>query len=228
MTNRIVELVNLWAQYEAESPGMTIEDFCVKHLARSGKAQGLDPGEESLPDWVKTQPDITEEEPSPWINSELSRLIGKLIRYVHFYSKKAFQEAGAPNFDDVLYVGVIQFMGNPRKSELIYEMLAEFPTGMEVIKRLVKQGYVEESPDEQDRRSKRLRATEAGVKLWLDLSPRMEQVGGLAFDFLNDAEKRMLRSLLDRLERFHADHFKALQKADFETLHRKMRAEMIR
>lgn len=206
MSKTIVELVNLWAKHEARRPNLSIEDFCVQVLAERAQNASAD---EMVFDYAWTAEEL--------LNGRLGRMLGRLAKYVNIYSKKAFAESGINNVEDVIYLGVLQMMGNPRKTDLINAMLSEFPSGIDIIKRLIKLELVEETPDQEDKRSKRLHLTEKGSQCLLGSMPLINRVSALAFTTLNTAEKMLLLQLLGRLEDFHDQHYREIRNADFET-----------
>lgn len=205
-SQRIVELVNLWAKYEADNPDMDIRDFCVRYLSEQQE---------------KTAP-VERHVLHESLNGQLGKLIGKLHKYSGLYFKKAFTTLGLNNIEDVIYLIMIERMGNPKKSEVIYEMLSEFPSGIDVIKRLAGLGLVVESPDPNDRRSKRLLITEKGREVMYESFPVIEQVGEIAFDQLSASEKATIIHLLERLEHYHWDHYKAVRAADFPEIYTRL------
>ncbi len=199
MKNKVVDLVNLWAAYEAENPDLTIEAFCIKYLAEN----------EQRPIHAADQYEIP-------INGQLAAMIGRLNKYASMYFKKALAHVGMDNLEDWIYLISLQDMGTPKKSELIYEMLSEFPSGIDIIKRLVKSDLVEEFPDEQDKRSKRLKITDKGTAVLFESFPYMEKVGSMAFDTMRESEKTMVLNALKRLDNFHTQHYKNIRNAEFE------------
>ena len=201
-----MELVNLWARYETERPGLSIEDFCVQVLAERAQETVQD---EMVFDYAWDSEDL--------LNGRLGRMLGRLSKYVYIYSKKAFADADINNVEDVVYLGVLQMMGNPRKTDLINAMLSEFPSGIDIIKRLIKLELVAETPDPQDKRSKRLHLTPKGSDCLANSLPLINRVSAMAFGTLNTAEKMLLLQLLSRLEYFHDQHYRELRHADFET-----------
>jgi MarR family transcriptional regulator, lower aerobic nicotinate degradation pathway regulator len=203
--SKLVELVNLWAAHSADCPDMNIEEFCVKVLA--------DRGPSSLP--PIPLPENREIVPNH-MDSYLAMLVGKLNKYTQVYSKKAFQSMTLTHWEDVVYLRVLEGMGNPRKTDLIAQMVSEFPSGIDIIKRLVAAGYADEVPDGQDRRSKRLSITEAGRTFLEAAIPRLEHVSKLAFSQLHEGEKALLINLLGRLDTFHGQHIKEVRGLDFE------------
>ena len=65
---------------------------------------------------------------------------------------------------DWVYQMILHEMRTLEKSELIYDMISEFPCRIDVIRCLVKIGYVKELPDEEEKRSKRIQITKAGLE----------------------------------------------------------------
>lgn len=199
MKNKVVELVTLWAEYEEKNPNLTIEEFCVNYLA----------SHEHKPLHIADQQGIP-------LNGQLAGLIGKLNKYASMYCKKALAHVGLDNLEDWVYLISLWEMGTPKKSELIYEMVSEFPSGIDIIKRLVKAELVEEFPDEQDKRSKRLKINQKGIDILSQSFPYMEKVGSMAFDTLSEGEKVMVLNILKRLDNFHTGHYKTIRTAEFE------------
>jgi predicted transcriptional regulator len=107
-------------------------------------------------------------------------------------------------------------LGTPKKSELIYDMISEFPSGIDIIKRLIKLGLIEEFPDEKDKRSKRIKITEKGIEILVRSFPWMEKISEMAFNQLQEAEKVLLIELLERLSDFHKTHHKNVRNVSIE------------
>jgi len=210
MKNKLVELAQVWGQYEEQVQAPDLRDFCRWYLEQNT------PQEESIPL-------MGSEVEKASLNSQLGRLIGKLSRYASIYAKKAFSPLGLNNFEDFGYLWQTQYMGSPKKSELIYAMLSEFPSGVDVIKRLVGKGLLEEFPDEQDKRSKRVRITEKGLALSIQSIPVTEKVARVIVGDLKDEDKTLLIDLLQGLEQLHDNHYKLLRNTnDFEEVYELM------
>ncbi|MCU0341590.1 MAG: MarR family winged helix-turn-helix transcriptional regulator [Spirosomaceae bacterium] len=199
--NKLVELVNLWAAHEAEQPDLSIEAFCERILATRGNTyQAIN--EYGIP-----------------LEGKIMGHLGRMGKFASIYSKKALQETALNNVEDWVYLLCTMEMGTPKKSELINQLLSEFPSGIDVIKRMVAAGYLEEFPDEEDKRSKRVRITPAGVEKVQACLPQMQKVGDMALGLLTPVEKQFLVTILDRLDRFHEKHYKTTRSEDFEALH---------
>lgn len=203
--SKLVELVNLWAAHSAGTPDLSIEEFCVKVLAERSNVHLPDIPEGHNPASLPAR-----------IDGYLGMLIGKLNKYTNLYFKKAFHGMTISHLEDVVYLKVLDGMGNPRKTDLISSMVSEFPSGIDVIKRLMTAGFVVETPDEQDRRSKRLQITPEGLAFLETAIPQLDRVAELAFCQINAGEKALLLNVLGRLDAFHGHHLKEVRQLDFE------------
>ena len=78
----------------------------------------------------------------------------------------------------------------------------EVSSGIEVIRRLLRIGLIEDYPDPHDRRSKRVRITTAGRQILTDLRPGMDNIGELVTGNLTEREKNQLARILQNLNTF--------------------------
>ncbi|GAB3642587.1 MarR family winged helix-turn-helix transcriptional regulator [Spirosoma arcticum] len=227
---QLVVLVNAWAAYSTATPNADIAGFCLHYLtertdstlSQSGEGDALAVDTHPVPaveHYVKPAGDAVFM-PRPEIR--LGELVGRMAGYIDFYSKKAMQPFRFSGVDDPVYLLALVQMGTPKKSELIYEMVSEFASGIEIINRLVRLGLIDEFPDEHDRRSKRLRITPAGLAMIYQVFPAMEQLLDVAFGSLTAGEKALLVQLLDKLYRYHDEHYKRSKNADFEEVYNRM------
>ena len=197
--NKIVELVNLWDHYEKDTEDMTIHDFCVKYLSEFRQEEKHESDDYGMP-----------------LQSQMAALLLRMSKFATHYSKKALKDSALNNTEDWFYlIGLIDGRA-PKKSEYIHEMLSEFPTGIEIINRLLKLGMLEEIPDPGDKRSKRIKITNSGLALLYSTLPRMNKIGDMAFDRLDTIEKSILLNLLKKLETFHNKHYREVKELGFE------------
>lgn len=221
---KTVELVNEWAVYHQQNPKADLTDFCLHYLAIHKKLPTQSPSTLTQDDLRPPIP-ISPREAAPYSMSpeaKLASLMGRLIRFVYSYSKKAMQPLQFRNIDDPVYLIALAQMGTPKKSELINEMLSEFPSGIDIIKRLIGMELIEEFPDEFDRRSKRLRITEKGLFALQRCFPEMNKVADIAFGILTHDEQATLIHILNRLDRHHVEHYKDLRNASFDEIYERM------
>lgn len=190
MESQLVHLVNLFHAYAQQHPGASIEDFCRYHLAVSS---------------LESQPSSSRDDLSK--NVLISITLGRLARFADMYTKKVLEHLPLSNTDDVVYLMILDRHDSPRKSELIHQGLSEFSTGVEIIRRLIHAGLVEELPDPEDRRSKRIRLTDTGRSLLYEIYPKMGAVADIVAGSLQEQEKDLLIQILGRLDGLHQEAY---------------------
>lgn len=216
----VITLVNQWADFSEQHPDAEIADFCLHYLTEHSSFAKPATDTQQWADSLGGQKNRASIPMRP--EARLGSLVGRLSRYAYFYSKKAMQPLNFKGIDDPLYLMALLQMGTPKKSELIYEMLSEFPSGIDIINRLIKMELIEEFPDEIDRRSKRLRITAQGMAVIQQCFPELNRVADVAFGTLTEGEKAVLVHLLDRLALHHSDNYKELRNANFEEVYERM------
>lgn len=155
---------------------------------------------------------------------EIGKLLVYLNRYAKNYAKKALDGSLLGGMDEFVYLAILLYEGAITKSELIYRNRHEKPTGMEIIRRLLTAGFVEQSDDPDDRRSKRLLITDAGKAVFGQVVERMDFVSELLTGSLNSAEKMLLLQILEKLEGFHQLVLAKTKGGDFEETVRVVRS----
>jgi MarR family transcriptional regulator, lower aerobic nicotinate degradation pathway regulator len=194
--DKIVELVNLFHQYQQDQPNAEISDFCQDYLLKQDISKRL----ESPCDTG----DFSHQYADEVIDMRLGGVLGRLSRFGLVYSRKAFQELEVNNLEDFVYLKVLENIGGtPKKSELINYCLSEFSSGIEIIKRLVALGLLEEFPDEDDKRSKRLKMTDKGREVLAETMLKMEDVSKLVYLPLSEDEKEIVLRIMQKLDRLH-------------------------
>lgn len=203
MENKTVELVNRWHEYQQTHNNATLTDFFRYSLMTE-----------------EQNPSLKEEDQYAKIPLEarLSRCIGRVYRFQSMYARKALGELDFKNLDDFLYLNVISRMGNPKKSEVIYENISEFSSGTEIIKRLIRLGLVKESEDTKDRRSKRLMVTPKGKKMLMKCYEKMRDISSMGLSILSDNDKELAFSLLHQVDTLHTDIYEKVRNKNIDEI----------
>jgi DNA-binding MarR family transcriptional regulator len=76
-------------------------------------------------------------------------------------TKSVLSESNVSSIDEYSFLLHLDFQESFRKMEIVELHNLEAPTGIEIIKRLIKNKFVEEFPDEEDRRAKRIKITKS-------------------------------------------------------------------
>lgn len=151
----------------------------------------------------------------------LGELVSVMYRYAKMYSKKAMENTPLSSVDDFGYLINLWVYGEMTKTELIARNIHEKPTGMEIIKRLIKQGFLKQTDDPQDGRSQLVAITPTGSQILFPLLKRMEQVETIAKGNLNKQEISTLLHLLRKLHFFHNNIYNTEKSLDLDVIHEK-------
>ncbi|HLO70692.1 MAG TPA: hypothetical protein VK167_07480 [Flavipsychrobacter sp.] len=207
------ELITLTEQYEAEVDGKvkpTAKDFAVWlfNKTKSDPSADLRMGNEPY-----EQVDNGNK-----IETEISILIVNMYRYARVYSKKALENTPLQTVDEFGYLATLLTYNCLKKTELIAKNIHEKPTGMEIIKRLLQNGLIDQFDDEQDKRSKLVKLNDKGKGLLYSIFGKMGKVSEIVTGDLETDEKIQLLYFLKKLDRFHHHIFTNEKEEVLESL----------
>mgnify|MGYP001794011383 CR=1 FL=1 len=134
---------------------------------------------------------------------QITAVVGYLFRYAKHYSKKILKDKVLATIDDYVFLASLMMTPGLTKSELIQQHLLEITSGTEILKRLLKQAFIEEYENPEDRRSKRLKITSLGLSVLGELREEMMQAAHVVGGDLSLAEKAKLVQLCKKLKGFH-------------------------
>lgn len=191
-------------EWEAQNPGKT--DVAAFSTWLQKRTERKVTYEEALgPDFEEK--DAEEARDHGWEEENMPGNITKLFtfiyRYARFYIKKTFQDSPLNTIDEFGYLITLLFVPSMRKTELIHHNLMEIPSGIEVIKRLLKKGFLQEFPDPEDKRAKRLAITDAGKAVMGAMAPPMMEASKIVVGDLDRSQQKLLMRTLEQLEEFH-------------------------
>ena len=183
--NKTVELVNAWAVYEETHPEASLEDFYRFCLVR-GKEK--DPQGSAVGGIIPRSPEAF-----------FLKLFGRISQMLKVYEEIAVEQAGMNQLEEFMLLSNINF-GNPRKTELVYAAILELSTGTNILNKLLTEGYIVESNDDEDKRSKRISLTEKGEKVMVACRQNLVRLGILLLNDMTEDEKQLCIQLLKGLE----------------------------
>jgi DNA-binding MarR family transcriptional regulator len=140
------------------------------------------------------------------LDMELSFMLVVQSRYYKAYAKKVLGESELTSPDGFSFLYHLSLVDSYRKMELIRMHHLEPPSGIEVLKRLIKKDLVEEFDDPVDKRAKRVNITEKGKKELQQIMPKMSEVFRLMTAEMSLNEKLHVLAFLQRMNDFHMDH----------------------
>jgi DNA-binding MarR family transcriptional regulator len=140
------------------------------------------------------------------LDMELSFLLVMQNRYYKTYAKKVLGESELTSPDGFSFLYHLYHTDSFRKMELIKMHHLEPPSGIEVLKRLLNKGLIEEFDDADDKRAKRIKITVKGIKELQAVMPKMTEVYRLMTAELSLNEKVHMLAFLKQMNDFHTSN----------------------
>ena len=137
------------------------------------------------------------------LENEIAKQVILLGRYSKQMIKKSLENHPDLVNEDFTYL--FRLMDYPflTKMQLIEKNAHEKQSGIEIIKRLVRNGLINESPDPDDKRSTRISVSEKGKNVFLESMKDITIAAKIMSGKLNDTEKENLLETLKKLNTFH-------------------------
>jgi DNA-binding MarR family transcriptional regulator len=189
--NLLKDLLPLLEQFEQEAGEGTPAQF-GSWLSRqtSGPETGESPGEAAL-------------------EGLAGYYLGILCKHSSHYIKKAFRDLRLNGMEEYGFLQELELEGRLSKSALIQACYSSTPSGMEVIKRLLRKELILETSSETDKRVKILEISPLGRKELKAARKDTERMARLLTGGLSLEQKDQLVGLLGQLMRFHEKIFLA-------------------
>jgi DNA-binding MarR family transcriptional regulator len=184
--NKIVELVNSYAEFEDSHPDSDIADFCRYYLASGRKKETLDnlfDGE------IPPRPDII-----------ITKLVDRIARIHRIYIEIAMRGMKIQHFEEFSLLSAIANLKTPRKTEVIYHTINELSTGLNLLDSMKKRGYISEREDPEDKRSKRLSLTPKGKKILEGCYERFGKIPEMLFKDMKEGDIQLCIQLLKNVD----------------------------
>ena len=165
---------------------------------------------EGFKNWISTNNNTIVNEPN-WEGKENGRsaesvintLIVHMNRYAKSYSKSAIVGSDFSTQEDFIYLINLKTFGEMSKMDLIKKNVHEKPVGMQIINRLINQGWIEQRNSKTDKRSKVISISETGLQALGNQMDKIRQATSIVTGNLSQNEKMELIRLLNKLDDFH-------------------------
>ena len=148
------------------------------------------------------------------LENEIAKQVIMLGRYSKHLIKKSLENHSDLINEDFTYLFRLMDYPSLTKMQLIEKNAHEKQSGIEIIKRLVRNGLIRESPDENDKRSTRVQVTEKGKKVFQETMKDITVVSKIMCGTLNTDEKEQLLNSLKKLNTFHHTVYTNLRNED--------------
>ncbi len=137
------------------------------------------------------------------LENEIAKQVIMLGRYSKHLIKKSLENHPDLVNEDFTYLFRLMDYPSLTKMQLIEKNAHEKQSGIEIIKRLVRNGLLVESPDELDKRSTRISVTEKGKKVFTESMKDITMVSKIMCGKLDTMEKENMLNSLKKLNTFH-------------------------
>jgi len=174
------ELIRYVEEYQAKHTSIKIEDFTVwlnNNIFSATDETGHSGHEELL----------------------LAFKLMHLNKDLKKQTKSVLSASNVSSIDEYSFLLHLDYQESFRKMEIIAIHNLEAPTGIEIIKRLLKNHFIEEFPDKEDKRAKRIKLTNTGKMELKKIKPKIDTIFSEFSGPLNLNEKIQLSGILDKL-----------------------------
>lgn len=212
----MIELLDYLDVFAKENPGdsqLNITDFLgylnSEHDFRSVKRDSISGGND---EWLGS---------NNYKNgsyTDISILVVMLFRYAKGYIKKALKNSEIKSADDFSYMITLLTYESMTKIELTNMQVMEKTSGNEIINRLIRLGFIEQSQDNNDKRSVRVKLTDTGQREIFKVLPEMQKVSKIVTGNLSENEINTLAYLLRKLDKYHNDIYNSKKYFELDQL----------
>ncbi len=140
--------------------------------------------------------------------SVINTLINHLSNYAKNYSKAAIADSDFSTQEEFIYLINLKAFGSMGKTKLIRKNIHDKPLGMQIIKRLLQQGWVKQEDSKTDKRSKVVSITPEGLIALENQMDKIRIASQIVTGDLTQHEKMELIRLLNKLDAFHNPIYK--------------------
>jgi MarR family transcriptional regulator, lower aerobic nicotinate degradation pathway regulator len=137
------------------------------------------------------------------LDMELTFLLALQFRHYKAYAKDALVDSDLSSPEGFSFLYHLSLVDSYRKMELIKMHQLEPPSGIEVLKRLLKREFIEEFDDPDDGRAKRICITESGKQKIQEVLPKMKKVFSSMTANMSLNEKLHVVSFLQQMNDYH-------------------------
>lgn len=152
------------------------------------------------------------------IETTIARMVIYMYRYARMYTRQALEGSILQTADEFGYLATLLSFEHLSKTELITKNIHEKPTGMEIIKRLLKYEVIDQLDDPNDKRGKLVKINNKGKGVLFSVFGKMGKVSDLVGGELTQPEKEQLVYLLRKLDSFHYHIFTTQKEATLQSI----------
>lgn len=199
----VKQLIDLWESFENESleehnllnfSEWMVEQIKEKSIANTKLETKNDHNLKS-----ETEQYLSKLDPK----TKFQEYILRIARLEEFYIRKYLIDLPLNSRLEYLFLYTIDNLEKAKKTDLINIHLVEYTTGMDTIRRLVKNQFINELPDTEDRRAKNLVLTKSGSDLLKKANKRMEEARNAFLACISPNKWKKTMPVLKEINEFH-------------------------
>lgn len=127
----------------------------------------------------------------------------RIARLEDFYIRKYLIDLPLNSRLEYLFLYTVDSLEKARKTDLINIHLVEYTTGMDTIRRLVKNNFINELQDTEDKRAKILILTAEGIELLKKANRRMDEARNAFLACISPNKWKKTLPVLKEISEFH-------------------------
>ncbi len=185
---KIVELVCLYQMYYSETKNENLKSFSA-WLSKNAEGNGND--EETASEEI--------------MNISIIDSLIRISKFIKLFHKDVFNQHQIKTFEEYKFLQTIKMMENPAKSDVYTSTITELTTGAKIMKRLIEMGFVKEFDDKIDKRIKRIKLTNKGLKEISDVESSIHLNNDKILSFTPIQDKTILLQILNSMNGYHTE-----------------------
>ncbi|MFP7655461.1 MarR family winged helix-turn-helix transcriptional regulator [Chryseobacterium proteolyticum] len=157
----------------------------------------------SHPEDSKSEPGWLGMESGRSTDSIINTLLTRMGRYAKSYSRSATYHSVFSSQDDFIYLISLKSVGPMTKMELIRRNVHEKSSGILIINRLIRNGWVKQEISQKDKRTKHVQLTQEGLTVLNEHMDEIRKASRAVVGNLTHSEQMLFIAILSKLDEFH-------------------------
>lgn len=187
--SELVKLISAWEEYTGKHTSVSATEFCMHFLAKESNNQlfsGITPTD---------------------LDTVFAKLIGRLAAMQTAYSKMALQDIPGFELEWFYFLNSIYHLMEVKKTQVIQYNFTEQTTGIDMLNKLKKLGYITERTDPDDKRAKLVSITKEGEKVLARVYQLLYKPTLLMYHGIDHKDKQVVINILKDTEYKHQELF---------------------
>lgn len=206
-TTSYLPLIEAWEHYLSTGGLSSVEGFAAWVNSKNSPVRQKDESRE-LETYFEEQ---TATYQYAQRSSEAAFLLWRLNKFIRFYTRPVLTANGLTSQDEFAILAHVDYLKSCSKKEAIEANIIDISTGVEIIKRLIRQGLLSEKPNKEDKRERLISLTAAGKKTLYSIYQGFTGIQDVMAD-LSAAEREHFYSVLKVLDHFHTTNLEQLKE----------------